>query len=108
MVFGKYNDFEECDFCVDKYTTRCWIGCKIYNIKQSIQKLNKYIATRIDFEDDIIMINVKYRYYLNKYSKLYIVPNTMIDKTDLLDDDIIAVIISKKALNDFNELESAI
>ena len=49
MVFGRYNDFEECDFCVDKYTTKCWFNlCKTYNIKHSIRKLNDYITTRID------------------------------------------------------------
>lgn len=102
MVFGRYNDFEECDFCTDKYTTKCWINCKIYNIKYAIQKLNDYISTRIDLEDDIVMINEKYYQYIKKYSKLNLVPNTIINKSNMLDDDIISIIISKKALNDFN------
>lgn len=102
MVFGRYNDFEECDFCVDKYTTKCWFNlCKTYNIKHSIRKLNDYITTRIDLEDDIIMINEKYQQYLKKYSKINLVPNTILVKTDMLDDDILTVIISRKALNEY-------
>ena len=104
MVFGTYSDFEECDFCTDRYTTKCWFNCKIYNIKNSILKLNNYIATKLDLDDDIIMINTKYDMYLKKYSKLGIVSNTILYETNLLDDDIISVILSKKALKDYNDL----
>ena len=103
MVFGTYSDFEECDFCTDRYTTKCFVNCKIYNIKNAIHKLNNYITNRIDLNDDIIVVNKKFKQYLDKYSKLNFVPNIIVYKTDVLNNDTIVVIISKKALNNYNK-----
>ena len=46
-MYNGYNDFEECDFCVDKATTNGCLTCDIGKIKSAIRGFNEYINTRI-------------------------------------------------------------
>lgn len=102
-MYNGYNDFEECDFCVDKATTNGCLTCEIGKIKSAIRGFNEYINTRIDYKKDLICINEKYKQYIKKYSDLNLVPKKMIRYlTDVMDDDVVVMVLNAKALCDIN------
>ena len=105
-MYNGYNDFEECDFCVDKATTNECLTCRIGKIKSAIRGFNEYINTRIDYKKDLICINEKYKQYNKKYSNLNLVPKKMVRYlANTMDDDVVAMILNKKVLSDLNVQE---
>ena len=105
-MYNTYNDFEECGFCEDKITSKGCFNCKYFKIKKAIKELNDYINTRMDLNEDLLCINEKYKYYIKKYADLNLVPKKMIKYSDyVFDDNIIAMVLNKRILNDNDYLE---
>lgn len=105
-MYNGYKDFEECEFCEDKTTSKGCFNCKYFKIKNAIKGLNEYINTRIDFETDLLFINENYKQYIKKYSNINLVPNKMVEYTSYIcDDSTIAMVIDKRVLYDNDYLE---
>ena len=94
--FNGYNDFEECDFCTDKATTDGCFNCNIFRIKSAVDELNRSIMTKTSYEMVLYMLNEKYRQYIEKYSKVDVLPKDCVKWVVQLPDDCLGTVIQKQ------------
>lgn len=103
VIKNKYNgyaDFEECDFCVNKTTTKSCLSCKIYSIKGAIAQINLSILSHQ--KDDIVLFifNEMHRPYIEKYALIELIPVNCIRWTHNLENDYVGVVVDKKWFNE--------
>lgn len=93
--FNGYADFDECKFCDDKFTTKCYPTCNTYKTKQAIMQLNKNILNRCN-KSQIYLLNKRFEAQLHKYSYIDMLPEDAITWTNTLDSSIIGCVINRE------------